>query len=94
MPAPIRPKGLDIGDVAIQRLDPDGAPADQPHGWTLTQATAQIDHLTGTKAELIEAIAYLACQIHGLRKISDRDATLAITNIESIINRYQERKTR
>jgi hypothetical protein len=91
--APARPRGLDIGDAAVQRLHPDGAPTDQTHGWTLAQAVAQIDHLTGTKAELIEAIAYLACQIHGLRKISDRDATLAIANIESIINRYREKKS-
>jgi hypothetical protein len=94
MSRPERPMGLDIGDAAIQLLHPEGAPPEQPHGWTLAQAAEKVNHLTGTKAELLEAIAYLACQVHGYKRISNLDAALAISNIESTIARYRERDSR
>jgi hypothetical protein len=88
-PAPARPEGLNIGDAAIQLLDPASAPSDQEHGWTLAQAEAKINHLTGTKAELLQAIAYLACQVHGYKKASNLDATLAVAQVETIIRNYR-----
>ncbi|MFI2563038.1 hypothetical protein [Paenarthrobacter sp. NPDC018779] len=91
-PAKPRPIGIDIAEAAIFKLNPAMAPADQEHGWTLTQAEQQIDHLTGTKAELLQAIAYLACQVHGYKKASNLDATLAIAQVETIVKNYRERK--
>ncbi|QOT15901.1 hypothetical protein [Paenarthrobacter sp. YJN-5] len=92
MSAAPRPKGLDIGDAAMFRLDPAMAPAEQEHGWTLAQAEEQINHLTGTKAEMLQAIAYLACQVHGYKKASNLDATLAIAQVENIVKNYRARK--
>jgi hypothetical protein len=87
-----RRAGVDTAHIALQLLDPDGAPPEQKYGWTLDQAADRISHLTGTKAEMLETIAFLACQVHGLREASDRDATLAINQVENIIARYRERK--
>lgn len=91
-PAKPLPEGLNIGNAAIQLLDPAAAPEDQEHGWTLAQAEEKINHLTGTKAELLQAIAYLACQVHGYKKASNLDATLAISQVENIVKNYRARR--
>jgi len=88
-----RPKGLDLANAAIQLLHPEGAPAEQEHGWTLAQAEGKVSHLSGTKPELLQAIAYLACQVHAYRSISNEDAALALTKIEAALNRYKESRT-
>lgn len=91
-PAKPLPEGLNIGNAAIQLLDPASAPADQEHGWTLAQAEEKINHLTGTKAELLQAVAYLACQVHGYKKASNLDATLAISQVENVVKNYRARR--
>lgn len=85
-----RPKGLDLANAAIQLLHPEGAPAEQEHGWTLAQAEEKVNHLTGTKGELLQAIAYLACQVHAYRKISNEDAALALLKVEIALKEYKE----
>lgn len=91
-PAKPLPEGLNIGNAAIQLLDPASAPEDQEYGWTLAQAEEKINHLTGTKAELMQAVAYLACQVHGYKKASNLDATLAIAQVENIVKNYRARR--
>lgn len=87
-----QPSRVATGDVILQLLDPAGYCGDSKHGWTLDEAADRIDHITIKGRELYETLAYLACQVHGYRERSDRDATLAINQIEMVISRYRERK--
>jgi len=82
--------GIEIGNAAMQLLDRGVIKQHPPHGPSITVATESLSRLTGTKAELLEAIAYLALQVAAYRNIANEDATLAIYNIESIIKRYRE----
>jgi hypothetical protein len=88
-----RPRGIDLANAAVQLLHPEGAPVEQDHGWTLAQAEEKVSHLTGTKPELLQAIAYLACQVHAYRKMSNEDAALALAKIETALSRYKESRT-
>lgn len=80
------------GGIIMQLLDPAGYCGESEHGWTLDEAADRIDHITIRGRELYETLAYLACQVHGYRERSDRDATLAINQIEMVISRYRERR--
>ena len=83
---------VEIGDSAKHILTPASAPAG---GWTLPLASCAIEHLgeRHTKAELVGAIAYLACQYHGARESkTDDDAKLALHQIKTAIGRYEERR--
>jgi hypothetical protein len=80
--------------AAQQLLDPAAAPEGttlSEYGWTLTDATHRIDHLAShSKAELLEAVAYLACQYHGaLKSKTDRDARLALMIIKNALTEYE-----
>lgn len=88
--------GVDIGTAVQQLLDPTGVPEGTvlgPYGWTLTDAAHRIDHLAKhSKAELIEALAYLGCQYHGaLAEKTDRDARLALTQIRHALDELEAR---
>ena len=86
--------GVEIGTAAQQLLDPAGAPNGSKYGWTLTDATQRLDHLAKhSKADLIEAVAYLACQYHGaLAEKTDRDARLALATIQRALTEYEARQ--
>ena len=76
--------GIDIAQAAQHRL--------QGHEGTLDQAVARLEGLDGRKGDLIEAIAYLACQVSAYRAISNEDASLAITQVRTIVRNYDERR--
>lgn len=94
MTRPARRPGVDIGTAAQQLLDPASAPEGLRFGWTLPLAVEQLDHLAKhSKAELLEAVAYLACQYHGaLAEKTDRDARLALTTIQRALTEYEARQ--
>jgi len=89
-----KPSRTAMAAVILQLLDPDGCTGESKYGWTLDEAADRINHITIKGRELHETLAYLACQVHGYREASDRDATLAITQIEAVVARYRERKPR
>lgn len=66
--------GINLAEVALHRID-ESFVAMQP---TLVQAVDRVKDMSGTKAELVEAIAYLTCQVRAYQKISNQDASLAI----------------
>ena len=78
--------------VILQLLDPDSYTGTSEYGWTLDEAAERISHINIKGQELRDTLAYLACQVHSLREASDRDATLAIAQIETIVRKYRERK--
>jgi hypothetical protein len=88
--------GVTIGQAAQQLLDPSSTPEGTvlgPYGWTMTDAVHRIDHLAAhSKAELLAAIAYLACQYHGAREDkTDVDARHALAKIRHALDGYEER---
>jgi len=85
-------RGIDLGDSAMHLLDRSTFINYGENGPNITQATERINHLTGTKAELLEAIAYLALQVGTYRHRSNEDAPLALHNIETILRQYKERR--
>ena len=87
-----QPSRTQTGDIILQLLDPASYCGESEHGWTLDEAADRISHIKLRGTELFDTLAYLACQVHGYRERSDRDATLAINQIEMVISRYRERK--
>jgi hypothetical protein len=78
--------GINIGDAALSRLsDPGGFKG------TIWDATARLDGLTGSKAELLEAVAYLACQANAYRSKSNEDAHLALSQVRTAVDAYDAR---
>ena len=78
--------GVQIGMAAIQRIDQgEGEPL------TLPQAVEQVEHLSSSKSDLLEAIAYLACQVVGYRHRANQDAELAMVQVECAVNEYRRR---
>ena len=81
--------GVDLGNAAMQLVDHgEGQPL------TLDQAEERIAHLaTRPRAEVQQALAYLACQVVGYRRSQNADATLALAQIARTVHDY-ERRTR
>lgn len=80
--------GLSAASAAVQRVDHgEGRPL------TLDQAIEAVQHpLTGLKREeLVEAVAYLACQVVGYAHRADADAGLALTQIRLAVQNYDRR---
>ena len=76
--------GVNIGDAAMSIL--------RDHDGSLAEAVSQLEHLTATKAELWEAVAYLACQVAAYRRIANEDAALAIAQIRTSVDSYYSRR--
>jgi hypothetical protein len=76
--------GLDIAQAAEHIL--------QGHAGTLAEATAQLDHLNGTRDEWRQAVAFLACQVWAYRSRSDEDSSLALSQIGTIVREYNRRR--
>ena len=82
--------GIDTANAALQIVTGNIARNES----TLPELAASIDHLGATpKPALIEAIAYLAAQVTAYRDASDEDARLFVTQVASMVRRYEERKT-
>lgn len=66
------------------------------HTGTLDEAVSRLDHLTATKQELWDAVAYLAIQEWNYRRAPEADEAgrLAITQIEKLIADLRERQER
>ena len=66
------------------------------HTGTLADAVARLEHLSATKQQLWEAVAYLAIQEWNYRRApeSDEAGRLAISQIETIIAGLREREGR
>jgi hypothetical protein len=80
--------GIDLAHAAVQRVD---------HGMgqplTLAEAEEQIAHLLNRpRAELGQALAYLACQVVGYRHSQNSDATLAMAQLARIVREYEEKR--
>ena len=86
-PRPTLPRGIELGRAAHQLVDHGaGTPL------TFDEASARVAHLSSaSKADLTEAIAYLACQVVGHEHSSDLHAQLALQQIARIVTDYQER---
>lgn len=80
-------RGVEVGDAAMQILD-------RREGPTLAEARAALSHMDATKEDLWHAVAYLALQANTYRAMSNRDAELAVMQIESIVHRFRERQNR
>jgi hypothetical protein len=76
--------GLDIAQASEHIL--------QGHTGTLAEATAQLDHLNGTRDEWRQAVAFLACQVWAYRSRSNEDASLALSQIGTIVREYNRRR--
>jgi hypothetical protein len=85
-------RGIEIGDAAMALLNQDAIDAYGGNGPTIWEATARIDHLMGTKAELLEAIAYVALQVSAYKRISNLDAHHAMLNVAHIVDEYKRRR--
>lgn len=77
-------RGIEIGDSAMHIL--------QGHAGDITSARERVEHLKGTRGELMEAIAYLSCQVWAYRNRSDEDAAIALTQIRLSLNDYEARQ--
>lgn len=79
--------GVDLGNAAIQLVDHgEGQPL------TLPEAEERVAHLmTKPRAELQQALAYLACQVIGYRRSQNADATLALAQVSRIVCDYERR---
>jgi len=81
--------GIQIGDAAMSLLNQSVVDSYGDNGPTIWEATSRIDHLTGTKAELLEAIAYVALQVSAYKRISNQDAHLAMLNVAHVVDEYK-----
>ena len=79
-------RGIEIGMAATQRTD--WGEGSMP---TLDEATAAVQHLKAPAPVLLEAIAYLACQVNGYRHSQNADATLAMAQVQRIVTEYARR---
>ena len=79
--------GVDLGNAAMQLVDHgEGQPL------TLPEAEERVAHLMGKpRAELQQALAYLACQVIGYRRSQNADATLALAQVTRIVRDYERR---
>jgi len=82
--------GINIGDAAMHILNDLSGYGE--HGPNIVQATARLDHIKATNAELREAVAYTALQANAYRRMSNQDAELAIRNIEHNIAEFRKRQ--
>jgi hypothetical protein len=81
--------GIDTANAALQIITGGIARGES----TLPELASSIERLgSASKAALIEAIAYLAAQVTAYRDASDEDARLFITQVDLMLQRYQERK--
>jgi len=79
--------GVDLGNAAMQLVDHG---AGQP--LTLPEAEDRVAHLMSKpRAELQQALAYLACQVIGYRRSQNADATLALAQIARSVHEYEGR---
>lgn len=80
--------GLDVATAAESLL--------RDHTGTLADAVTRLEHLSATKRELWEAVAYLAIQEWNYRRAPEMDEAgrLAISQIETIIADLRERQER
>jgi hypothetical protein len=78
-----------VGAACVQRVDHG---ASQP--LTFREALEQVRHpLDGLKRdELVEVVAYLACQVVGYAHNQSADANLAMVQIEIAVRDYQKRR--
>ncbi len=65
---------------------------DSPLNWDQTVEAVQHPLRGLNKLDLIEVVAYLGAQLVGARNSIDADAALAMTQIEAIVRRFQERR--
>lgn len=88
-------KAVDTADAIMGRVNPDMAPSEQEHGWTLDQAISQLDHLKLTSKEWQAVAAFLACQVWGARRVAGIEqhqaAQLALSQIKSALKGYEDR---
>ena len=61
-----------------------------PDGPTMAQATARLEHLSGTKLEMLGAMAYLSLQANTYRRMSNLDAVLAMSQITHIADEFRK----
>lgn len=81
--------GIQIGDAALHLLQDTAVYGE--NGPTIWEATTALDHIKANTAELREAVAYLALQVHTYKRMSNRDAELAIMQIETIVSNFRNR---
>lgn len=83
--------GVRIGTAAVTRVD-------QGYGkaLTLSECVEAVEHPTNkaSRAELVEAIAYLAAQVAGYRNSVDQDARLAMTQVAAAVREYERRNNK
>jgi hypothetical protein len=79
-------RGVELGTAAVQRTDWGAGPMT-----TLDEAVAAVEHLKAPTPVLLEAIAYLACQVNGYRRSQNADAQLAMVQVARIVTDYQRR---
>jgi chromosome segregation ATPase len=79
-------RGIGIGSAAMSVLH------DNAGGMNIEQAAERLSHISGSKAELMEAIAYLALQANTYRRMSNQDAHLALVQITQIAAEYNLRR--
>jgi hypothetical protein len=79
-------KGIELGTAAVQRTD--WGEGQMP---TLNEAVERVAHLKAPTPVLLEAIAYLACQVNGYRHSQNADANLAMERVQHIVAEYARR---
>lgn len=81
--------GIETAQAALQLVTSSIAKGES----TMDDLTGKVEHLSSApKATLIEAIAYLAAQVTAYRDASDEDARLFVTQVASMVSRYEDRK--
>lgn len=85
-------KGTDIGTAVIALVGRTIQASTKDFGPSISEATAAFSHVEGTKDELREALAYVACQVHAYQRIANQDAALAVQQIETIVHEYRARR--
>ena len=65
--------------------------AGRPLNWDETKEAVQHPTEKLTRAQLVDVIAYLGAQLVGSRASVDKDAALAMQQIQSIVREYEQR---
>jgi hypothetical protein len=80
--------GVAIGIACVSRVNQGHDPA-----LNLAGCVEAVEHPThkATRADLVEAIAYLAAQVSGYQNSADRNAQLAMHQIGSAVDEYRGR---